>query len=279
MDKPNREQLIADIKQAILKYLEAYLKFHDLVAEKGKGDWNRAALLVKNDEQARQIYNDMDEALKSFRRLASEVGLAELPAAFISLCESMSERTDERHPQLRIALFLEHFREEWEWKIEEGHIEDGDLLDALDAFFALPEYDPDGWLKRRFLIGGLLLVREVRGISRKTKATFYEACVSFIYGLNLAAISLARSVLESALKENYSFLEGQTLGIIVNEGWTKIDKLRRRPELREKARGIWLAGNQALHEHRKDKVVHTLNELYARSVLLDLKEILEFLYD
>jgi len=72
-----------------------------------------------------------------------------------SLYAALKNLPDIHKPHAKIAGFLEHFRDEWEWKIEEGHIDDGDLLDALDAFFTLPNYDPDAWLRRKFMIGGV----------------------------------------------------------------------------------------------------------------------------
>ena len=267
-----------NIEDAIRNYFSAYFELESLIKDKAKGDWNKAELLIDNDNRAREVWNNIEDALKSFRSLISNVGFAQVTAEYHSLCDIIKRLPGVQKSYTDIASFLEHFRDEWEWKIEEGYIEDGERLDALDAFFTLPNYDPDGWLKRKFLIGGVLFVEDTSKITWKTEAAFKEACIAFLYGLNLATLSVARSVLESALKECFVEFADQTLGWIVNIGWTKIDRLRQNSDLNDKARRIMRAGNQVLHQTDEAKISHLLNELYARTVLQDLREILEFLY-
>jgi|GEM_PF-3244569 len=267
-----------NIEEVIRNYFAAYFELESLIKDKAKGDWNKAELLINNDSAARQVYNKIDDALRDFMRLTSDVGFAQMSAEYQALYDMVKRLPGAQKEYTAIAGFLEHFRDEWEWKIEEGHIEDGDLLDALDAFFTLPNYDPDGWLKRKFLIGGVLFVADTGKISRKTAAAFREACIAFLYGLNLATLSAARSVLESALKECFPEFIDETLGWFINVGWTKIDRLRQNSNLNDKARRIMRAGNQALHQTEEAKIAHLLNELFARTVLQDLREILEFLY-
>lgn len=266
------------IDDVIQDYFKAYFELESLVQDKAKGDWNKAETLINNDRRAGQAYTNIEDALKSFRRLTSDVGFAQVTAGYHSLYAMIKGLSEVQKSYTGIAGFLEHFRDEWESKIEEGHIEDGDLLDALDAFFTLPNYDPDGWLRRKFLIGGILLVEDIQKISRKTETAFKEACIAFLYGLNLATLSVARSVLESALKESFPEFADQTLGGIINKGWTTIDRLRQNSDLNNKARRIMRAGNQVLHQTEEARISHLLNELYARTVLQDLREILEFLY-
>jgi hypothetical protein len=268
-----------NIEDVIRNYFTAYFELESLVRDKAKGDWNKAVILINNDEQATQIYNNIEDALRNFRRLTSEVGFAEVTTEeYFSMCDIIKKLPEVQKPHAPIAGFLEHFRDEWEWKIEEGHIEDGDILDALDAFFNLPNYDPDGWLRRKFLIGGIILVDNKQTISKKTETAFKEACIAFLYGLNLATLSIARSALESALKESFLELANQSLGSIINNGWYTIDSLRQNTDLNDKARRIMRAGNQVLHQTEEARISHLLNELYARSILQDLREILEFLY-
>ena len=266
------------IEEVIRNYFTAYFELESLVQDKARGDWNKADTLINNDKRAREVYNNFEDALKSFRHLTSDVGFAQVTAEYNSLYATLKGLYSRQKPYTAIAGFLEHFRDEWEWKIEEGHIDDGDLLDALDAFFTLPNYDPDAWQRRKFMIGGLLLVEGTQKVSKKTETAFREACVAFLYGLNIAAISVARSVLESALKECFPEFADQSLGGIINNGWTTVDRLPQRSDLNDKARRIMRAGNQVLHQTDEAKISHLLNELYARTVLQDLREILEFLY-
>ncbi len=267
-----------NIEEVIRNYFAAYFELESLIKDKAKGDWNKADILINNDSEARQVFNKIDDALRNFMRLTSDVGFAQMSSEYQSLCDMIKKLPGAQKEYRDIAGFLDHFRDEWEWKIEEGHIGDGDLLDALNAFFTLPNYDPDGWLKRKFLIGGVLFVEDTSKISKKTAAAYKEACIAFLYGLNLASLSVARSVLESALKECFPDFTNETLGWFINIGWTKVDRLRQNSNLNNKAKRIMQAGNQALHQTEEAKIAHLLNELYARTVLQDLREILEFLY-
>lgn len=158
-----------NIEDVILDYYKAFFALESLINDKAKGDWNKAEMLINNDYGARQVYNNVQDALKNFRRLTSDVGFVQLTADFQILYDLLKKRCEVQKPSAYLAGFLEHFRDEWEWKIEEGHIEDGDLLEALNAFFTLPNYDPDGWLRRKFLTGGLLVVEDTKKISRKTE--------------------------------------------------------------------------------------------------------------
>lgn len=267
-----------NIEHIIQNYLEARLKLESLIQEKAKGDWNKATILINNDSKALEIYNNLESAINKFRKLTSEVDFIQIAPEYHTLYAHVKDLSAEQKNPTLIAGFLEHYRDEWEWKIEEGHIvdEDGSLIDALDAFFNLPNYDPDGWLQRKFMLGGLLLVSDATKISKKTKIAFKEACVAFIYGLHLAAISVARSTLESSLRECFPKYSNETLGWFVNRGWSEIDKLQQNNDLNEKARKIMRAGNKALHHGKK--IDYLLTELYAQNILLDLRDILKFLY-
>lgn len=266
------------IEDVIQNYFSAFFEFEFLIKDKARGDWNKANILINNDHEARKVWNNIENALKDFRSLISDVGYAQLAAENHSLYDIIKDLSIVQESRTDIATFLENFRDEWEWKIEHGHIGDVELLDALNAFFSLPNYDPDGWLKRKFLIGDILFVKDTSKITWKTKAAFKEACIAFLYGLNLATLSVVRSVLESALKECFVEFSDQTLGWIVNVGWTKIDRLRQHSDLNDKARRIMQVGNQVLHQTDESKISHLLNEFYTLTVLQDLREILEFFY-
>lgn len=268
------------IERTIQNYLKAYIKLKSLIQDKTKGDWNKATMLINNDSKALEAYNDLESAINKFRKLTSEVDFVQISPEFHSFYDHIKDLSAVQKSPTPIACFLEHYRDEWECKIEEGHIpdEDGSLIDALDAFFNLPNYDPDGWLQRKFMLGGLLLVNDATKISKKTKIAFKEACIAFIYGLPLAAISVGRSALESSLRECFPKYSNENLGWFVNRGWSEIDKLQQNNDLNEKARKIMRSGNQALHQVKEGKINYLLTELFARTILMDLRDILEFLY-
>lgn len=267
-----------NIENIIRDYFTAYFQLESLIQEKAKGDWNKAGILLNNNEQVQQIWERVEIALKNFRNLTCDVGFMQVNEQYHSLYSILKRLPGVQKNYTDIAGFLEHFRDEWEWKIEEGHIEDGDLLDALDAFFRLPNYDPDGWLKRKFMIGGVIIVDNNKKLPIKVETSFREACTAFLYGLNLAAISVSRSVLESVLKDCFPEFANEGLGGFLHNSWFKIEKLQKNSDLNKKALRIMRAGNQAMHETTEAKISRLLNELYARTVIQDLREIIEFLY-
>jgi len=63
-----------------------------------------------------------------------------------------------------------------------------------------------------------------------------------------------------------------------HKGWHKIEDLKNHRQLNEKAERILKAGNEALHERVDTKVRQLINELSTRTMLEDLKIILEYLY-
>jgi hypothetical protein len=268
-----------NVNEIIIRYYTAYSKLSDLIDSKTKGDWSKAELLVKNNDPVQQALDDMDAALSDFEQLTSAGILYQISDNLISLSEIMLRQLSNRtNKEASVTAFLEHIRDDWERKTEDGDVEDWGIVDALKVFFSLPNYDPDAWLKRRFLIRGVRISESSQNVPKKVELGFSEACASFIYGQNIAACALARSVMETALKEKFIVFKNQSLGKIINVDWHKIDKLKEQTQLNENAKKILEAGNNALHEYRDNKVRQLINEFNARSILNNLQKILEYLY-
>jgi hypothetical protein len=267
-----------NLDEIIIRYHKAYFDLSNLIAEKAKGDWSKAELLISNDDRAKQVFDEIEEAKSDFEQATSAGKLYHVSNDFDSLCEIMLQKIDSRSNNASVTGFLEHIRDEWEGKTEDGDVEDWGIVGALRVFFSLPNYDPDGWLKRRFLIRGVRVSSSSKNIPQKIEIGFSEACTCFIYGQNLASSALARAVMEAALKDKFIIFKNMGLGDIIHKGWHKIEELKNHQQLNEKAERILKAGNEALHEHGDNKVRQLINELSTRTMLEDLQKILEYLY-
>jgi len=267
-----------NLNEIIIRYYKAYFELSKLINEIAKGDWSKAELLINNNDRAKQVLDKMDEALSDFEQSTSAGKLYQVSDEFVSICDVMLQKLDNSSNNASVTGFLEHIQDEWEGKTEDGHVEDWGIVDALKVFFSLPNYDPDAWLKRRFLIQGVRISSSLKNIPKKIEMGFSEACACFIYGQNLASSALARSVMEAALKDRFIVFKNMSLGNIIHNGWFKIDQLKKQSELNAKAKKIWEAGNEALHDYRDNKVRQLINELNARSVLDNLQKILEYFY-
>lgn len=268
-----------NLNEIIIRYYKACFELSNLIDEIAKGDWSKAELLINNNDRAKQVYDEMEEAKSDFEQSTSAGKLYQVSDDFVSLCNSMLQKLDNRsNNKASVTGFLEHIQDEWEGKTENGDVEDWGIVDALKVFFSLPNYDPDAWLKRRFLIRGVRISSSSKNIPKKIEIGFSEACACFIYGQNLASSALARSVMEAALKDRFIVFKNMGLGDIIHNGWYKIDQLKKHSELNAKAKKIWEAGNEALHDYGDNKVRQIINELYARIVLDNLQEILEYFY-
>ena len=267
-----------NVNEIIIRYYKAYFELSNIVDERAKGDWSKAESLRNNDDRIEQVLNEMDEALSDLEQTTSAGKLYQISDDFISLCDIMLKQLGKKSNKASVTGFFEHIRDEWEWKTEEGDVEDWGIVDALKVLFSLPNYDPDAWLKRRFLIRGVRILSDSKNIPKKIEIGLREACACFIYGQHLASSALARSVLEAALKDKFFVFQNMKLGDIIHNGWFKVDQLKKCPELNKKAEKIWEAGNEALHEYGDSKVRQLINELYARTILDNLQQILEYLF-
>jgi hypothetical protein len=267
-----------NVTNILIRYYKACFEFSHIINKIAKGDWSKAELLIRNDDQAKQVFDEIEEAKSDFEQATSAGKLYQVSNDFDSLCEIMLQKVDSRSNEASVTGFLEHIRDEWEGKTEDGDVEDWGIVGALNVFFTLPNYDPDAWLKRRFLIRGVRISSSSINIPKKIEIGFSEACTCFIYGQNLATSALARSVMEAALKDKFIFFKNMELNDIIHSGWYKIDELKKQQELNERAERIRKAGNEALHEHGDKKVRQLINELSTRTILEDLQKILEYLY-
>jgi len=204
-----------NVNEIIIRYYKSYFELSNLIDKKAKGDWSKADLLINNNDRAKQVLDEMDEALSDFEQSTSAGKLYQVSDDFISLCDKMLQKLDNRSSKASVAGFLEHIRDEWEDKTEAGDVEDWGIVDALKVFFNLPNYDPDAWLKRRFLIRGVRISSSSKNIPKKIEIGFNEACSCFIYGQNLATSALARSVMETALKEKFIVFKDMGLRNII----------------------------------------------------------------
>jgi len=269
-----------NVDEIIIRYYKALLQFSALIDEKAQGDWSKAELIIQNVDGAKQLIDEIDQSFYDFEHSTSAGKLYQVSDELNALFNNMSINLSNYGSKASITTWLEHMYDDWSWKTEEGHVEDYGIVQALRLVFLLPSFNPDEWLRRRFLIRGVRISSDLIHMPKTIETRFNEACTCFIYGQNLATYALARAVLEVALKEKYIVFSSRsmTLGNIINKGWHKIDQLKRYPELRKKAEKIWLAGNDALHMHNDYKVQHLINEFVAISVLENLKELLEHLY-
>lgn len=267
-----------DVTSIIKRYYKACFELSNQIDEKAKGDWSKAELLLLNDGRAKQVFDEMEEAKSDFEQATSAGKLYQVSDDFDSLCEIMLQKIDGRSSMASVTGFLVHIRDEWEGKTEDGDVEDWGIVGALNVFFSLPNYDPDAWLKRRFLIRGVKISSRLKNIPKKIEIGFSEACTCFIYGHNLATSALARSVMEAALKDKFILFKNMELNNIIQKGWYKVEELKKHHELNAKAERIRKAGNDALHENGDTKVRQLINELSTRTVLEDLQKILEYLY-
>ena len=267
-----------NLNDVVIRYYQAYFELSNIISEKAKGDWGKADLLINNDDQVRQVFERMNEALSNFKESTSAGKLYQVSSEFVSLCDLMLKSSNNSSQDASVSGFLEHIYWDWEGKTETGDVEDLGIVEALDAFFSLPNYDPDSWLKRKFLIQGVRISSDLNNLPKKVELGFGEACACFIYGHNMASSALARSVMEAALKDKFILFKNLSLGEIVHKAWFKIEYLKKYPELNTKAKKIWAVGNEALHNYGDKKVSQLMNELNARTALDYLQKILENFY-
>ena len=99
-----------NIEDVIRNYYSAYFELENLIKDKAKGDWNKADILINNDNEARKVWSNIEDAQKDFRSLISDVGFAQLPAEYHSLCDIIKNLPGAQESHTDISAFLEHFR-------------------------------------------------------------------------------------------------------------------------------------------------------------------------
>ena len=267
---------ITNIDKIILKYCEAWICLDNHLKAVVKGDWSRAEFVYNNDELFRKLYKEMLDSLRIFEQVTS-ANMHTFSENLSSIYNKLIGSTKDSSNEYSINCFLEHIKQDWEGK--DDHVKNiKELIESLDNFFKLPNYDPDGWLNRRFILRGVYIpVNKVKNINETVVQGFHEACSCFIYGHYLAAISMARSVLEFSLRDKFKEFCDHTLDENINKIWNSVPALKNKDYYRDKANFIRIKGNDVLH---KDdiKPPHLIYEYIALFVLGNLKELIKFIY-
>lgn len=273
---------ITNIDEIVIRYYKACIGQDEIIKEIAKGDWSKAELIYNNNEQFRSLTEERLNSLKDFEHVTSGGNIYTSSDYLLPLYKCLVQRQTtskkDSFDKRAIAVFLEHIRDEWEDKIKNGDIPDNGIVETFDAFFGLPNYDPDGWLKRKFDLRGVYISSfKAKNIPESVIQGFYESCSSFVYGNYLATVAMARSVLEFSLRHRFPNFHNYTLNEITNEVWNSEPALKNKNNYRDKANFIRKKGNEVLHEG-DIKILQIVNEMTARSVLNNLKELIEFIY-
>lgn len=272
-----------EIDEIIIRYIKAQYELQKFVNDAAGGNWSKLELILENDEQANkqvgEICNKINSSLEDLENKTYGVSVYSLSSSFLSIFKQMEKKLSSSKKDLNkgsISAFLEHIRDDWDWKSEE--IEDTRwIVRQLDSFFSLPNYDPDNWLRRKFLIKGMdFSISELSKISKNAIQGFHESCTCFIYGIYLATVAMARSTLELMLKDKFPmFINCRLKDIIIK--WDKIDKPKNDKKRFIMAEFIRKKGNFVLHES-DEKVLQLVNEQISLRVLSDLKELIRIIY-
>lgn len=84
------------------------------------------------------------------------------------------------------------------------------------------------------------------------------------------------SRMRRVLKDKFQEFAHYNLSQILSR-WDTVDKLKNKKNYKDKVKFIRIKGNAALHEG-DDKLLQLVNEITARTLLTDLKDIIEFIY-
>lgn len=101
-----------NVNEIIIRYYKAYFELSNLIDEIAKGDWSKAELLINNNDRAKQVLDDMDQALSDFEQSTSAGKLYQVSDDFVSLFNIMLQKLDNRSNKASVTRFLEHIRDE-----------------------------------------------------------------------------------------------------------------------------------------------------------------------
>lgn len=273
---------ITNIDEILIRYYKACIGQDEIIKEFAKGDWSKAELIYNNNEQFRNLTEERLNSLKDFEHVTSGGNIHTSSDYLLPLYNALVQRQTtskkDGFDKCAIAFFLEHIRDEWEDKIKNWGIPDNGIVETFDAFFGLPNYDPDSWLKRKFALGGVYISPfKAKNIPESVIQGFNESCSSFIYGNYLATVAMARSVLEFSLKHKFQKFCNCTLYEITNKIWHNVPALKNEENYRKQADNIRRKGNDVLHEG-DSKILELVNEMTSQIVLNQLKGLIEFIY-
>jgi hypothetical protein len=270
---------IENVDEIMLRYFKANIGLEDLINELANGDWSKIDLIYNNNEKFRELYKELLNSLKDFENATTAGKVYTCSDQLLSLIKSLEKRkssSEEISNKCQISVLLEHTRYDWASKI--GDIEDAEsYVERFDAFFKLPNYDPDNWLKRKFTLKGIFILPSLlKNVPQSIVQGYNESCACFIYGNYLATAAMARSVLELMLKDKFQEFANYNLSQILSR-WDTVDKLKNKKNYKDKVKFIRIKGNAALHDG-DDKLLQLVNEITALTVLTDLKDLIEFIY-
>jgi|GEM_PF-1996044 len=173
------------------------------------------------------------------------------------------------------------------WEMDESGTFSEDALNATNRFLYSSFFRPDEWLRNADSLEPVLGKAAENKIPGNIRIRLKELYRSFILGNYLAAIALARAILE------YSLVDRSTnIGInAYSEDPRHPNRTRRlrslvddvserRPELQEDMEAILDAGNRTLHPKKKDKLAFlpkALHDLAIRSTI-SARRVVEKLY-
>jgi hypothetical protein len=268
---------IVNIDEIVINYIQAVIGLAVLLRDKAKSDWSKLSLLVENDEEARELDHQMSYYEDQFRQYTalgnlytSSKGLLKKISDFL-----LEEQESDKDFKNSIASDLEDARDTLADMLQDD--EDYRVLafDSLNRFFNLSLED---WARRRFMFAGIY-VGEGSKIPAHLRRRLEEVFSSFVYGNFFACVALARATTETALKEKYKTLfNGRriTFGKLIGE-CSNIKELKDEPRILGMLENIKDAGDQIMHDP-KNKIVGLINELYTKSVVQNMKQVIEFLY-
>jgi hypothetical protein len=268
-----------NIDDILVDYVEAIFNLQKIIREKAKGDWSKLEILLENDEALKKSFDTIWDTLKirkdEFREATSLGKFYTYHRELDRFFEIMEERTAALGHDGSVAFHLEEARDMIEDLLTDGS--EDRRVKAIDMIAQLPNYSPDDWIRRKYMMKGFYLPGHETEVPVYLRQGIEEACCSFIYGNFRACIALARAVVEDALKKRFPLLADSKLNEIVNNMWFKIKGLKERDDVRRRVERIRIYANQVLHQGESN-VERLCNELAAKTILGDLKEITEFLY-
>lgn len=150
------------IDETLIKYAEAYLSLRKIVNDRVKGDWNKIELLIENDDNANELVNglfeQMNDSLSEFTEATSLGQLFTYSDGLQILYDLLEKVSSSDEPRDPIEWGLEQARETLEALMSSG---EGDYrVKAIDQLDKIPNFAPDDWLSRKYIIKGIYLPSE-----------------------------------------------------------------------------------------------------------------------
>lgn len=262
-----------NISEMIVEYADAFLELCQIVKTKANGHWDKLPLLIKNHKRAEELFETMVNLEDHFREAASLGKIFTYPEELEPLYKLINAMSSVEESKLDLQGYLEDIK----YMIEDLFKEKDEWAKAIQEITQLPNYRPNDWIRRKYMVQGIYIPSETTAIPKHLIQRLEEACYSFIYGNFFSTVALARATVETALKTKYPELKNLTLHEITNDRWFKIKGLKEHNEMQKTAESIRKWGNEIMHD-RKDKITNIYNELKTKAVLHSLRSFIEFIY-